>query len=144
MHHADHLLPFDLERRAVVDGSGRCQPQPSHCRKAFLSNEVAGGKKRDGGLFTVPRNDSDLCAALLKIKDGVCRVSLAKKGLLRLQFNDSSAKAGVGKKDSGGKCRVVRIAHQWATSLQAVRLAWTAHAQQAATLDMAEERIVAD
>ena len=37
------------------------------------------------------RNDRDLCAALLKIEDGVGGISLRKEGLLGLHLDDSSS-----------------------------------------------------
>ena len=57
-------LPSDLERRAGVYGSGRGQAQSRHRREGLLSNEVAGGEKRDCGLFAVLRNDGSLARPL--------------------------------------------------------------------------------
>jgi hypothetical protein len=51
MHYAEHLRPFDIERSAGGNGGGCRHTQPGHCHDRLLSNEVAGGEKRDCGLF---------------------------------------------------------------------------------------------
>ena len=53
VHYADHLLPFDFQRRAGVDGAGRGQPQSGDTCDGFLSYEIPGGEKRNGGFFSV-------------------------------------------------------------------------------------------
>jgi hypothetical protein len=57
---------------------------------------------------------------MLKIKDGVCLVSLSKEVLLLLEFDDSSAKAGVCKKSAKVECGVARISRQHGTPFDAV------------------------
>jgi hypothetical protein len=52
VHHPDHLIPRNLERRAVVHRCGTGQAQPNHAGQRLLSNKVAVGELRDGGLFT--------------------------------------------------------------------------------------------
>jgi DNA topoisomerase I len=69
MHYAAHLLPCYLKRHARVDGRCRRQTQSGYRRERLLSNEVAGGEKRDCGLFAVLRNDGEFCPAALKIED---------------------------------------------------------------------------
>ena len=105
----------------VVHRGGRCQTQPRDRRQRLLANEVAGGKKRDGGLFAALRNHGEFRPALLKIKDRVRRISLGKEGLLRLHFNDSSAKSGVRKKGGKVECSDARIDRQHGTSFEAVQ-----------------------
>ena len=51
VHNADHLLPFDPERRTCGNGSGSRDVPPTKCCERLLSNEVARGEKRDGGFF---------------------------------------------------------------------------------------------
>ena len=63
---------------------------PGDRGQRLLSHKVACGEERDGGFLAGLRNDRDLCAALLKIEDGIRRVSLRKECLLGLQLHDSS------------------------------------------------------
>src|ERR1700738_1227212 len=93
VHHADHLLPLYLKRCTRGDGSGGSHAQPTHGCKGLLSNEVARGEKRYCGFFSLFRNDSEFCAALLKIEDGVGGTSLGEKGPLWLQLDDPSSQA---------------------------------------------------
>jgi len=58
--------------------------QTAHGCERLLADEVASGAKRDCGLFTVLRNDSEFGAPFLKIEDGVSWTSLRKEGLLWL------------------------------------------------------------
>jgi hypothetical protein len=55
---------------------------------------------------------------MLKIKDGVCLISLGEEVLLLLQFDDSSAKTGVREKDGRVKCGVADIGHLHGTSFE--------------------------
>jgi hypothetical protein len=80
---ASHLTPADLTREQERTRKW-FEAQSRHRRKRLFSNEIAGGEKRDGGLFASVRNHSEFRPAALKIKDGVCRISLGKKGLVRL------------------------------------------------------------
>src|ERR1035438_6164097 len=73
----ERLILRDFERVARDFGSGHCQAQPKHCREGLLPNEVAGGKKRDCGLFAVLRNDCASCTARPKIEDGVSLIALS-------------------------------------------------------------------
>src|ERR1039458_8797929 len=91
VHHADHLLPRDAERRTGGNGACGCQMQPAHAGQRLLSNEIPGGEKRDRGLPAFRRNDGESCAARLKIKDGVSRTSLRKEDLLGPQVDECSA-----------------------------------------------------
>ena len=90
MHHLDHLFPCNPERHARVERGGCGQAQSGHRRKGLLTNKVATGEKRDGGLFALVRNHRKLCPAALKIENRVGRISLREKGLTRLQVGDSS------------------------------------------------------
>jgi hypothetical protein len=82
MQHSDHLRPVDLERCTGGHCSGRRQSKPNCSSNRFLSNEVAGGEKRDRSLFTAPCNDSESCAALPKVENGISWISLRKEGLI--------------------------------------------------------------
>jgi hypothetical protein len=84
MHDADHLIAFDLERNTVNNGRCGRQTQTFHRRDRFFSDEVAWGQERDGGFFTGARDNSESCAAMLKIEDGVGRISLGEEELLGL------------------------------------------------------------
>ena len=86
VHHLDHLLPSNPERSARVDRGGRGQAQSGHRRDGFLSDEIAAGENRDRCLFAFVRNYSKFCPAALEIKDRVCRISLDKEVLSRLQI----------------------------------------------------------
>jgi len=86
VHHADHLLPLDLQCCTSGNGSGRRQSKPTHASERLLSNEVASREKRDRGFFAVFRNDGDFCATFLKIENRVGGISLQKEGMLWLQF----------------------------------------------------------
>src|ERR1019366_4213820 len=91
VHQADHLSPLYPERCTEINGAGSGHVQPTHARQRLFSNEFPGGEKRDGGLFAFVRNDSEFCAARLKIEDRVSRTSLRKEGLLGLQLDDTSS-----------------------------------------------------
>ena len=45
VHHADHLIPLDLERSAGGNGSGRRQTQPRHRRERLFSDKIASGEE---------------------------------------------------------------------------------------------------
>src|SRR5271154_1630748 len=97
VHDADHLLPLDLERGAGGDGGGRGHMQPSYGGDRFLSYEVAGGEKGDGGFFASFGDDGEFGTALLQVEDGVSSVSLREEGALRLQLDDLSPQSCVRK-----------------------------------------------
>ena len=99
MRHADHLKPSDPKRHARVDRGGRGQAQSKHRRKRLFSNEIAGGEKRDFGLFAFVRNDREFSPAALKIEDGVSLIPLRKECLLRLHVDKSSSKASMREKN---------------------------------------------
>ena len=101
VHHADHLFSPYFERGAGGNGGGRGQTQPSHCRECLFSNKVTRREKRYGGFLPGCGNNRDLCAALLKIEDGIRRASLRKKGLIGGQLDDSSPQAGTRQKGGG-------------------------------------------
>ena len=82
VHHADHLFSPYFERGAGGNGSDRGQTRSSHCRERLFSNKVTGREKRDGGFLPGCGNNRDLCAAFLKVEDGIRRASLRKKGLI--------------------------------------------------------------
>src|ERR1035441_7917284 len=98
MHYADHLSAADSESGAGGKSSGRGQTQPRHRRERLFAHKVTGGKERDGSFLPSWGNHCDLCAALLKIKNRVCGISLREEGILRRQLNDSSPQASVGQK----------------------------------------------
>src|ERR1700676_2906924 len=93
VHHADHLLPLYLTCCTGGDGSGGRHAQPTHGCKGLFSNEVARGEKRYCGFFTLSRNDSEFCAALLKIEDGVGGTSLWEEGQVWFCLDDPSSQA---------------------------------------------------
>jgi hypothetical protein len=64
------------------------------------------------------RNGGRFCPTAFKINDGVCRISLDKKGLVRLHVDDSSTKAGARKKSGRVERRVVFIGLQRGTSFE--------------------------
>lgn len=97
----DHLFAPDIERGAGGDRGGRRQTQPGHRGKGLLAHKVTRREQRDRGFFADFRNDSESCAPLLKIKDGVRWISLREERLFRLQFDDTSTKTGFGQKDCG-------------------------------------------
>ena len=104
MHHANHFISCDLERRTRVDSRGGRQPQPKDGRERLFSNKVASRKERDCGLFASLRDDRDLCPAFLQIEDGVRLISLGEKVFFRFKFDNPAAKSGIGK-----KCDAVEI-----------------------------------
>ena len=63
-----------------------------------------------------------LAQATLKIKDGVCLISLGEKGLLRLQLDNSSTKSRLCKKVGWDEGRVVLIIHWHMATLPVVRI----------------------
>src|SRR5450631_1682538 len=65
--------------------------QRAQARQRLLSNELPGREKRESGFPPVLRNDGEFCASLLKIEDGVSRISLRKEGLFGLQVNQFSS-----------------------------------------------------
>ena len=69
MHHANHFISCNLERRAGIHCRGRCQAQPNHRRQRLLADKVAAGEKRDGSFFPKLRNNREFCPATLKIED---------------------------------------------------------------------------
>jgi hypothetical protein len=119
VHDADHLILHDFERDATVEGGGCGQSLRWLRRKRGLAGKVARGKHRDCGLFTGLRNHGDLCAAVLKIEDGVGRISLREEMLLLVQFDDSSAKAAVGKKSGQVEVGVALNGRLHSTSFEA-------------------------
>ena len=58
------------------------------------------------------------CAAILKIKDGVCLISLGEEVLFLFQFDDSSAKTSMREKDGRVKCAAAHIGRQHSTSFE--------------------------
>jgi hypothetical protein len=81
VHYADHLSPLDIERGTGGNRRGCGQTPPRHCRQGTLSHKLARGEKRDDGFLASLRNDRDLGATLLKIEDGIGRISLRKEVL---------------------------------------------------------------
>jgi hypothetical protein len=59
---------------------------------------------------------------MLKIEDGVCWISLGEEVVSLVEFDDSSAKAGVGKKSRKIECGVVRIGGHHGTSSTPIRM----------------------
>ena len=51
------------------------------CQRLF-SNKIPSGEESDRGFLAIIGNNSQLCAATLKIEDGVGGFSLRKEGLL--------------------------------------------------------------
>jgi hypothetical protein len=81
VHDASHLFPAYLERGAGANGRGRGQARPLYRRQRLFTYKVARGKERNGGFLAGWRDYRDLCPALLKIEDRVCRVALREKRL---------------------------------------------------------------
>src|ERR1700722_846068 len=90
VHHADHLPPLDFQCLTSGYGGGSCHVLPTQGRQRLLSNEGARSEQRDGGLFSVWRNNCQFCADTLKIEEAVGRITLREEGLLWSQLEDSS------------------------------------------------------
>ena len=80
---------------------------PGTAARDSSPDKIAAREKRDCGLFAIMRNHSESCPATLKIKNGVCRVSLCEKGVPRLHFDDSSTETGARKKGRRVECQAV-------------------------------------
>src|ERR1017187_1765993 len=98
MHHTDHLDPADSESDAGGDGGGRGQTRPRHRRECLFSYKVTCGQERDSSFLPAGGNNRDICAAFLKIKNGVRGISLRKEGILWRELDDSSPQACVRQK----------------------------------------------
>src|SRR5664279_4086180 len=122
MHHANHLIPRNFERPAVVYSGGCAQTHARHCRKRSFANKIAGGEERDGGLLTAFGNDGEPCPALLQVKDRVGGISLGKESLTALQLNYFASKARAGQECVGTKCRARVFTRQENASLRTVRI----------------------
>ena len=66
------------------DGNRGCQAQANYCRQRLVTDEVTSGKNRDSGFFTSLRNNRKLCAATLKIENGVRGIPLSEEILFGL------------------------------------------------------------
>jgi hypothetical protein len=91
--------------------------QPTDACERLLSNEVAEGEQRDGGIFTPLRYDSEFYATGLKVIDGVGGASLREEGLLWLELDDPSPQAGICQKFRGVKRSFMELSHLVVPSL---------------------------
>ena len=98
VHHADHLIPPNLQRGAGGDGRGRGQSQSRHRRQRLFAHKVAA--VRSVMVASLPAFDSTVILArpLLKIEDRIRRLALRKESFLGLQLNDFAPQACAGQK----------------------------------------------
>jgi len=91
VHHADHLIPRNLQSDARRNRGGRRQAKSRRRHKRLFSNKIPGFKKRDRGFLAHRRNHRHSCPASLQIENRVRRFSLCKEGLFRFQSHNSSS-----------------------------------------------------
>jgi hypothetical protein len=84
---------------------------PATAESAPLSHKLTRGGQPDGSFFPGCGYDRDLCAAFLKIKNGVRGVSLRKEGILWRELDDSSPQACVCQKGGGIESGLSKFDH---------------------------------